>query len=95
MADKVQLTIENMLPELDVFVQQGIFLRKDVKKIVKKRRFYEYQFEKKDVTKTDFFKAIRYEKILNKRRIAKKKELKIKRIDYYDFHCKLFSLSFI
>jgi hypothetical protein len=89
MADKIQLSIEKMIPELDVLVQNGILNKKDVKKIIKKRRYYEYQFERKDVTKIEYFKAIRYEKLLNKRKSAKKKELKIKKTDYYDFHCNL------
>jgi hypothetical protein len=90
MADKVNIILESMIPELEVLVQHGVFIKKDVKKILKKRRFYEYQFERKDLTKTEFFKAIRYEKVLDQRRIKKKKELNIKKINYYDFHCNKF-----
>lgn len=90
MADKIQLTLENMLLELEVFVQSGVFLKNDVKKIIKKRRNYEYIFEKKDVTKMDYFKAIKYEKILDKRRRQKKKTLNITKTNYYDFHCKIY-----
>lgn len=90
MADKVQLTLENMLPELDVLNQAGIFSKKEIKKIVKKRRHYEYQFEKKDVAKFEFFKAIKYEKILDKRRKKKKKELNINKMNHYDFQCNRF-----
>ena len=87
MADKIQLTLENMIPELEVFAQNGIFKKNEIKKIIKKRRFYEYQFERKDLTKVEYFKAIKYEKILEKRRLNKKKEQGIKKTDYYDFHC--------
>ena len=87
MADKIQLTLENMTPELEQFSKLGIFQRKEIKKIVKKRRFYEYQFERKDVTSQDFFKAIKYEKVLDRRRIISKKENNIKKIGYVDFHC--------
>jgi hypothetical protein len=38
MADKIQLILENLIPELDELVKKGIFLKKDVKKIIKKRR---------------------------------------------------------
>ena len=95
MADKVQLTLENMIPELETFVQDAIFTKNEVKKIIKKRRFYEYQFERKDISKVEYFKAIRYEKLLDKRRIQKKKALNVKKTSYYDFHCKIFfNISF-
>ncbi len=90
MADKIQLTLENMIPELEVLVQHGIFNKNEIKKILKKRRFYEYQFERKDLTKIEFFKAIKYEKVLEKRKLQKKKQLGIKKVDYYDFHCNYF-----
>ena len=86
MADKVQLTLETLVPEMDVLIQKGYFTKKDVKKIMKKRRYHEYQFEKTDVRPLDFFKAIKYEKILNKRMKQQKKNLHIKKNDYYDFH---------
>ena len=89
MADKIQLTLENMIPELEQYAKLGIFQKKEIKKIVKKRRFYEYQFERKDVTKNDYFKAIRYEKVLDRRRIKIKIEKNLKKIGYIDFHCKL------
>ena len=86
MADKVQLTLETLVPEMDILIQKGYFTKKDVKKIMKKRRYHEYQFEKTDVMPLDFFKAIKYEKILNKRMKQQKKNLHIKKNDYYDFH---------
>ena len=86
MADKVQLTLETLVPEMDVLAQKGYFEKKEIKKIMKKRRFHEYQFEKTDVLPLDFFKAIKYEKILNKRMKQKKKTLHVKKNDYYDFH---------
>lgn len=86
MADKVQLVLETLVPEMDVLIQKGYFTKKDVKKIMKKRRFHEYQFVKMDVIPLDFFKAIKYEKILNNRMKQQKKNLHIKKNDYYDFH---------
>ena len=86
MADKVQLTLETLVPEMDVLAQKGYFEKKDIKKIMKKRRFHEYQFQKTDVLPYDYFKAIKYEKILNKRMKQKKKSLHIKKNDFYDFH---------
>ena len=38
MADKVQLTLESLVQDLDELVKKGIFQKKDVKKILKKRR---------------------------------------------------------
>ena len=86
MADKVQLTLETLVPEMDILSQKGYFEKKDIKKIMKKRRFHEYQFEKTDVQPIDYFRAIKYEKILNKRMKQKKKSLHIQKNDYYDFH---------
>ncbi len=88
MADKIQLTLENMVPELEGLVQEGIFKKNEVKNIIKKRRFYEYQFERKDVSKVEYFKAIKYEKILERRRLYNKKQLNSKKMSYFDFHCK-------
>jgi U3 small nucleolar RNA-associated protein 6 len=92
MADKVQLSLEHTLNELDQLVKQGLFTKTEVRNIIKKRRFYEYKFEKKDVTKQDFFKAIRYEKILvkiilikDKKRKQRKKEKKVKQTSFFEF----------
>ena len=86
MADKVQMTLETLVPEMDILIQKNYFTKKDVKKIMKKRRYHEYQFEKTDVMPLDFFKAIKYEKVLNNRMKQQKKNLNIKKNDYYDFH---------
>ena len=86
MADKVQLTLETLVPEMDILIQKNYFTKKDVKKIMKKRSYHEYQFEKTDVMPLDFFKAIKYEKIINNRMKQQKKNLHIKKNDYYDFH---------
>ena len=87
MADKVQLTLESLIPDLDELSKKGIFQRKDIKKILKKRRQHEYSFEKSDVSPSDYFKAIKYEKILNSRMKQIKKKLNLeKKVDYYDFH---------
>ncbi len=88
MADKIQLCLENMIPELEQFVKLGVFQKKEIKKIIKKRRFYEYQFERKDVSVNDYFRAIKYEKVLDRRRINIKKKNNLKKIGYADFHCK-------
>ena len=86
MADKVQMALETLVPEMDILIQKNYFTKKDVKKIMKKRRYHEYQFEKTDVMPLDFFKAIKYEKVLNNRMKQQKKNLRIKKNDYYDFH---------
>lgn len=64
MADKIQLTLENMIPELEYFLHEGYFTKSEIKNIIKKRRHYEYQFEKKDVHQSDYIKAIKYEILL-------------------------------
>jgi len=93
MADKVQLKLERMIPDLDALLKIGIFKKNEVKNIIKKRRFYEYQLEKTDVSKSDFFKAIRYEKLLDKRRIGIKKEKTIKKIETCEFSCIILLIS--
>ena len=92
MADKVQLCLENSINELDQLVKQGLFTKSEIRNILKKRRAYEYSFEKKDVSKLDFFKAVRYEKILvqqslnqDKKRKIRKKEKKVKQTSYFEF----------
>ena len=89
MADKIQLILENMIPELEGLINLGILNKNEVKKIIKKRRHYEYQFERNDITKVEYLKAIKYEKVLEKRKIKKKKENNIVTSNYYDFHCKI------
>jgi U3 small nucleolar RNA-associated protein 6 len=74
MADKVQMALETLVPEMDILIQKNYFTKKDVKKIMKKRRYHEYQFEKTDVMPLDFFKAIKYEKVLNNRMKQQKKK---------------------
>ena len=59
MADKVQLTLESLVQDLDELVKKGIFQKKDVKKILKKRRQHEYSFEITDISPSDFFKIIK------------------------------------
>ncbi len=88
MADKIQLTLEGMIPELNSLVNKEIFSKQQVKGIIKKRRAHEYNLAKKKVFLEDFLKAIRYEKILSKRKEKIKKEKGIKQLDYSEFHCK-------
>jgi U3 small nucleolar RNA-associated protein 6 len=86
MADIVQLTLESMLEEIDYFVKEGYFTKVETKNILKKRRFYEYQFENKQCDKEAFIKAIKYEFLLDKRRKKRKIEKKIIKENYFDFH---------
>lgn len=86
MGDKIQLTIENMITELDVLVEKELLSKLEAKKILKKRSQHEYSFEKKNATATEFYKAIQYEKVLESRLKAKKAQLKAKD-QPCDFHC--------
>ena len=56
MTYKVQMTLESLVQDQDELVKKGIFQKKDVKKILKKRRQHEYSFEKTDISPSDFFK---------------------------------------
>jgi len=89
MADKVQLILEAMLPELEALSIMGYFTKSQIKNIIKKRRTHEYGFVKKVVSKEDFLKAIRFEKIMDKRKEKIKKEKNIKdKNEGIESHCK-------
>ncbi|KAL0398783.1 UNVERIFIED_CONTAM: hypothetical protein Sradi_2221600 [Sesamum radiatum] len=77
MADVVQFKLERMLNELDDLERRGLFSRREIAEIVKKRRKFEYRLKRPSPLKEDFLAYIDYEKQLDAlRRLRKKSVLK-------------------
>jgi len=62
MADKVEAVLERMTDELQYYVKEGLFSKKEVKKIVKERRNSEYKLQRKDATLLFFLDSIKFER---------------------------------
>ena len=62
MADKVEAVLERMTDELQYYVKEGLFSKKEVKKIVKERRNAEYKLQRKDATLLFFLDSIKFER---------------------------------
>jgi hypothetical protein len=58
MGDKVDLILEKMSDELQYYLQQELFSKREVKKIVKERRSAEYKMQRKDATLLFFIDSI-------------------------------------
>jgi len=68
MADKVENILEKMTDELQYYIKEEIFSKKEVKKIVKERRNSEYKLQKKDANLMFFLDSIKFEIKLEKLR---------------------------
>lgn len=73
MADVVQFKLERMLDELDDLERRGLFSRREIAEIVKKRRKFEYRLKRPSPLKEDFLAYIDYEKQLDALRTLRKK----------------------
>lgn len=71
MADVVQFKLERMLEELDDLEQRGLFSRREIAEIVKKRRKFEYRLKRPSPLKEDFLAYIDYEKQLDALRVLR------------------------
>ena len=74
MADKVDAVMEKMTDELHYYLQQDLFSKREVKKIVKERRNHEYRMQRKDASLLFFTDSIQFEKRLDKLRLKRKKK---------------------
>ncbi|KAK3091362.1 hypothetical protein FSP39_019251 [Pinctada imbricata] len=61
MAEFVQQSIEEMLPELEQMARVGLFTSKETRQILKKRKVFEYKLRRKTKHKEDFLQYIQYE----------------------------------
>lgn len=74
MADKVDAVMEKMTDELHYYLQQDLFSKGEVKKIVKERRNHEYRMQRKDASLLFFTDSIQFEKRLDKLRLKRKRK---------------------
>jgi len=74
MADKVEAVMEKMTDELQYYIQQELFSKREVKKIVKERRNHEYRMQRKDASLLFFTDSILFEKKLDKLRLKRKRK---------------------
>ncbi|XP_071953079.1 U3 small nucleolar RNA-associated protein 6 homolog [Antedon mediterranea] len=61
MAEFVQQSIEEALPELEQLERVGLFTNSEIKSIIKKKRSYEYRLVRRQKEKDDFLRYIQYE----------------------------------
>lgn len=61
MADAVQALLEEMVPELQQFVENDILSKGEVRALVKKRTDFEYRLRRRAAEKRDFERYIEYE----------------------------------
>ena len=66
MADKVETVLEKMTDELQYYLRENLFSKKEVKKIVKERRNAEYKMQRKDASVMFFLESIKFERQLDK-----------------------------
>ncbi len=72
MADKVENILEKMTDELQYYIKEELFSKREVKKIVKERRSQEYKLQRKDATLLFFIDSIKFESKLDKLRHKRK-----------------------
>ena len=65
MADSVQYFMESMIPELEDYQQRGIFTHEEIRKIVQKRRDFEYALKRVPMRKHDGLRYVEYELTLD------------------------------
>ncbi|TDH70978.1 hypothetical protein CCR75_004216 [Bremia lactucae] len=87
MADKVQITMEKMIPELEDFQSRKIFSADEIRQIVEKRRSFEYSLQRVPMRKIDAMRYIEYELKLDALRAARKKRLGIVKVSVGDTAC--------
>jgi aryl carrier-like protein len=68
MADKVENILEKMTDELHFYIKEGLFSKREVKKLVKERRGQEYKLQRKDANLLFFLDSIKFEQKLERLR---------------------------
>ena len=56
MADNVRSVLEEMIPELEDFVERGYFSKMEIQAIVKKRTSFEYLLKRRAAVKADYLR---------------------------------------
>ncbi|KAF9962103.1 U3 snoRNP protein [Modicella reniformis] len=75
MADTVQFYMEEMVPEMRDLEQKGIFSKKEIASILKKREKFEYALKRRISKKADFLRYIEYE--MNLEELRKKRRARM------------------
>ncbi|KAK3815275.1 MAG: U3 small nucleolar RNA-associated protein 6-domain-containing protein [Benniella sp.] len=78
MADTVQFYMEEMIPEMRDLEQKGIFSKKEIASILKKREKFEYALKRRISKKADFLRYIEYEMNLEELRKKRRARMVIK-----------------
>ncbi|XP_061191995.1 U3 small nucleolar RNA-associated protein 6 homolog [Saccostrea echinata] len=90
MAEFVQQSIEEMLPELEQMERIGLFTKEETNQILKKRRALEYRMRRRTKYKEDYMQYIEYEKnvleLISRRRKSSGIHYKKVEIDYAIVH---------
>ncbi|KAG2789320.1 hypothetical protein Pcac1_g2255 [Phytophthora cactorum] len=84
MADKVQITMEKMVPELEDLQARKIFSADEIRQIVDKRRGFEYSLQRVPLRKIDAMRYIEYELKLDALRAARKERLGLVKVSLGD-----------
>lgn len=71
----MQYRLERMTDELDELESRGLFSRREISEIVKKRRQFEYRLKRKQPLKQDYLSYIEYESHLDAFRKLRKKSI--------------------
>ncbi|XP_030064248.1 U3 small nucleolar RNA-associated protein 6 homolog [Microcaecilia unicolor] len=75
MAELVQRSLEDRLPELEQLERVGLFSRREIKAVIKKVSALEYKIHRRALSKEDFIRYIQYE--INLLELIKKRRLRI------------------
>jgi len=75
MADAVQMLLEEMVPELQGFVEHGVLSKAEVRALVKKRTDFEYRLRRRAAERRDFERYIEYEQTFEQLLKARRERL--------------------
>ncbi|KAG7377100.1 U3 snoRNP protein [Phytophthora pseudosyringae] len=84
MADKVQITMELMVPELEDLQARKLFSAAEIRQIVDKRRGFEYSLQRVPLRKIDAMRYVEYELKLDALRAARKERLALVKVTLGD-----------
>nr|CCA26124.1 U3 small nucleolar RNAassociated protein 6 putative [Albugo laibachii Nc14] len=85
MAEMVQHAMEQMIPELDDFLEKRLFTNEEIHQIVEKRRTFEYMMKRIPLRTIDGLRYIEFELNLNALQTRRKKRLGLKKKSVGDF----------
>jgi Arc/MetJ-type ribon-helix-helix transcriptional regulator len=75
MADRVQAIMEELVPAMEDLQRKEVFSATEVSAIIRKRREFEYRFQRRDSAVDDYSQALKYELNLDKLRAMRVRKL--------------------